>query len=265
MKLPNTEEVFNNRFKERLKTKELQVGLWSNLVSNIVTEMLSYAGFDWILFDTEHAPNDITSLIAQLQAMKGSPTVPLVRPVWNDPLTFKRLLDIGFHNFIVPFVQNAEEAKKAVSAVRYPPRGIRGVSVGARGSCYGYTENYWHRIDDCIGLVVQVETLEAAENIESIYEIDGIDGIFIGPSDLAASMGHLADPGHLEVQKKFLEIVEKCRKINAPIGILAGNKGDTQKYIDMGFTFVGAGSDSGLIKAASRDMAQSFKTNLTEN
>ena len=109
MNIPNTEDAFNNRFKQRLKAKETQIGLWSSLPNNIVTEILSYAGFDWILIDTEHAPSDITTLVSQLQAMKGSDTVPLVRPVWNDPIAIKRLLDIGFHNFIVPFVQNVEE------------------------------------------------------------------------------------------------------------------------------------------------------------
>ena len=259
MNIPNTEDAFINSFKERLKTKDVQVGIWSNFTSNIVAEILSYAGFDWILFDTEHAPNDITTLIPQLQAMKGSSTIPIARPVWNDPIAFKKLLDIGFHNFIVPFVQNAEEAQKAVSAVRYPPRGVRGVSVGARGSCYGYTENYWHKIDDHIGLVVQVETLEAVDNIESIFAVDGVDGIFVGPSDLAASMGHLADSGHPEVQQKLAEIVELCRRVSAPVGILASNGPNAQQFIDMGFNFVGAGSDTGLLKIQSRNLAQSFK------
>ncbi len=258
----NTEEVFNNRFKERLITKELQIGLWSSLASNIVTEILSYAGFDWILIDTEHAPNDISVLVSQLQAMKGSMTTPLVRPVWNDPVAFKRLLDIGFHNFIVPFVQNSEEAQNAVKAVRYPPQGLRGVSVGARGSCYGYTPDYWNRINDHIGLVVQVETLEAVGNIEAIFKVDGIDGIFVGPSDLAASMGHLADSGHPDVQKKFAEIAELCQRIGAPVGILAGSAADSRTFIDMGYNFVGVGSDTGILKKMSRELAQSFKNKL---
>ena len=255
----NTEDVFNNRFKQGLKTKELQIGLWSSLASTIVTEILSYAGFDWLLIDTEHAPNDIAVLVSQLQAMKGSPTTPLVRPVWNDPIAFKRLLDIGFHNFIVPFVQTAEEARNAVAAVRYPPQGMRGVSVGARGSCYGYTKDYWHRINGCIGLVVQVETLEAVGNIERISEVDGIDGIFVGPSDLAASMGHLADNGHPDVQKKFAEISTLCNRIGVAVGILAGGEAEARRYVDMGFHFVGVGSDTGILKNTSRNLAQSFK------
>lgn len=255
----NTEEVFNNRFKRRLKSREIQIGLWSSLASPVVTEILSYAGFDWILIDTEHAPNDMATLVPQLQAMKGSPTAPLVRPVWNDPIAFKRLLDIGFHNLIVPFVQNAEEAQNAVKAVRYPPQGMRGVSVGARGSCYGYTKDYWQRINDHIGLVVQVETLEAVDNIERISEIDGIDGIFVGPSDLAASMGHLADSGHPDVQRKFAEITKLCDKIGVAVGILAGGEADARRYIDMGFHFIGVGSDTGILKKTSWELAQSFK------
>ncbi len=127
--MDSTELVFHNSFKERLISREKQAGIWSNLASNIVSEILSYAGFDWVLFDTEHAPNDITVLISQLQAMKGSSTTPIVRPVWNDMLVFKRLLDIGFHNFIVPFVQNVEEAQYAVSAVRYPRGALEGYQL----------------------------------------------------------------------------------------------------------------------------------------
>ena len=257
--MDNSEAVFHNKFKERLTNRERQVGIWSNLASNISSEILSFAGFDWVLFDMEHAPNDIHSLITQLQAMKGSGTSPIVRPVWNDVVEIKRLLDIGFHNFIVPFVQNADEAKQAVSGVRYPPRGRRGVSVGARGSSYGYTKNYWHKIEDHIGLVVQVETLEALDNIKEIFSVDGIDGIFVGPSDLAASMGHLADTGNPVVQKKLADIADMCNKINAPVGILATGGPDGQKYFDMGYTFVGMGSDSGLFRNATSALAQSFK------
>jgi 4-hydroxy-2-oxoheptanedioate aldolase len=259
MKIPNTKSAYDNAFKNRLLAREVQTGLWSSLASNIVTEILSYAGFDWILFDTEHAPNDIATLIPQLQAMKGSATTPLVRPAWNDQVLIKRLLDIGFHNFIVPFVQNSEEARYAVDAVRYPPRGRRGVSVGARGSCYGYTTDYWHRIDAHIGLVIQVETLEAAANIESICGVDGIDGIFIGPSDLSASMGHLADTGNPAVQDKMAEIAELCSRIGAPLGTLATGEADARRYIEMGYQFVGLGSDSGLIKKSSRELAQRFQ------
>ena len=260
MSISNTEAVFDNRFKTKLIERQEQIGLWSNLASNLVAEILSYAGFDWVLFDTEHAPNDINTLIQQLQAMKGGDTTPLVRPVWNDQIAFKRLLDIGFHNFIVPFIQNKKEAEEAVSSVRYPPRGRRGVSVGARGSCYGYTENYWHRIDEHIGLVVQVETLHAAAQIEEIFSVDGVDGIFVGPSDLAASMGHLANPAHNDVQKKMGEIGELCESIGAPLGTLATGEEDARRYIDMGYQFVGLGSDAGLIKKSSRELAQKFKS-----
>lgn len=254
-----SEIVFHNRFKERLASGEKQVGIWSNLTSNIVSEILSFAGFDWVLFDMEHAPNDINSLIAQLQALKGSETTPIVRPVWNDFIEIKRLLDIGFHNFIIPFVQNAAEAHQAVSAARYPPRGRRGVSVGARGSSYGYTPNYWHKIEDHIGLVVQIETLEALDNLEEIASVDGINGVFVGPSDLSASMGYLADTSNSVVQDKLAEIAEMCRKIEVPAGILATGGPDGQRYFDMGYSFVGMGSDSGLLKNATRALAQSFK------
>src|ERR1700684_895152 len=185
-----------NAFKQALSSCQRQIGLWSGLCSPIVAEIIAGAGFAWIVIDGEHAPNDIPSLLAQLQAMRGASAEPVFRVPWNDPVVIKRALDVGARSLLVPFVQSAEEARKAVAAARYPPLGIRGVAVGPRANDYGRVQDY-HRnahLDTCI--LVQLETTEALKQIEAVAAVEGVDGIFIGPSDLAAASGHLANPKH---------------------------------------------------------------------
>ena len=248
-----------NPLKAHLRDNNLQIGLWSSLCSNMVAEVLSYTGLDWVLFDSEHAPSDLPGLLGQLQAMKGSPTVPIVRPPWNDPVILKQLLDIGFQNFIIPFVQTDEEARQAVAAVRYPPQGIRGVAASARASCFGFNKNYWHTINDFISVIVQVETAEAVEQLDRICEVDGVDGIFVGPNDLAASVGHLMNAGCTEVQDMMARIAEACAKHGKTAGTLAFGSEESQRYVDMGYRFIGVGSDIGLLKKAAVDCVGAFK------
>ncbi len=178
----------------RSQSSERQVGLWCGLASPIAAEILAGAGFDWIVIDGEHAPNDITTLLPQLQAMRGGTAEPVFRVPWNDMVIIKRALDVGARSLLIPFVQNAEEARKAVAATRYPPLGIRGVSVAPRANDYGRMQNY-HRnahLDTCV--LVQLETKDALKEIEAVAAVEGVDGIFIGPSDLAAAFGHLGNP-----------------------------------------------------------------------
>ena len=163
-------------------------------------EILAGAGFDWIVIDGEHAPNDITTLLPQLQAMRGGTAEPVFRVPWNEPVIIKRALDVGARSLLIPFVQNADEARKAVAATRYPPLGIRGVAVAPRANDYGRIQGY-HRnahLDTCV--LVQLETKIALKEIEAVAAVEGVDGIFIGPSDLAADFGHLGNPKHPEVQ-----------------------------------------------------------------
>ena len=212
-------------------------------------------GFDWILIDTEHAPNEIPGLLSQLQAMVNGTAEPVVRCAWNDAVLIKRILDIGARSLLVPFVQNAEEARRAVAATRYPPRGIRGVSVAPRANLYGRVPDYHTTADEQICVLVQVETSAAVNEIEAIAGVDGVDGIFIGPSDLAADMGHLGNPSHPEVQAAIRQAGARIRTAGKAAGMLTSGAEAAARYFEWGFTFVAAGSDSGVLAQATAALA----------
>jgi 4-hydroxy-2-oxoheptanedioate aldolase len=252
-------ELQPNRFKRAIAQGERQIGLWSTLCSPIAAEALAYSGFDWLLLDTEHSPNEVPMIMNQLQAMAASATIPIVRPAWNDPVLFKRLLDIGTWNFLVPFVQNAEEASQAVASTRYPPAGIRGVSVSQRANRYGRITDYFQKANDEICVLVQVETSTAVGMVDQIAGVDGVDGVFVGPSDLAAGIGHLGNPKHPEVQAAIGKALEACKKAGKPAGILAFNEDDARGYLDAGFVFVAVGSDLGLLTRNADALARKFK------
>lgn len=247
-----------NTFKAALKRGELQIGLWSSLCSPIVSEIISQSGFDWILVDTEHSPNEPPDVLAQLQALKGGTATPIVRPAWNDAVLLKRLLDIGVQAVLVPFVQNAEEARRAVAACRYPPAGIRGITTSGRGSHYGRVPDYLKRADGEICVLVQVETGEALARIEEIASVDGVDGVFIGPADLSASLGHIGNPGHPDVQAAIQDAVKRLTAIGKPAGILTPSEPDARRYIEWGYRFVAVGSDLGLMTKHADALAKTF-------
>lgn len=249
-----------NTFKQALANCDKQIGLWSGLASPIAADILAGAGFDWIVIDGEHAPNDIPSLLSQLQAMRGGTAEPVFRLSWNDPVLIKRALDVGARSLIVPFVQNAEEASAAVAAARYPPLGSRGVSVGPRANDYGRVKNY-HRnahLDTCI--IVQLESRAALLEIEAIAAIDGVDGLFIGPSDLAADFGHLGNPLHPEVQDAITDAATRIRATGKSAGTLAGDVEDVDRLFALGFNFTAAGSDVGILARNAERIAARFRT-----
>jgi 2-dehydro-3-deoxyglucarate aldolase len=248
-----------NSFRRDLKARKQLIGCWVSLASNISTEILGYAGFDWLLIDGEHAPNDMSSFIAQLQALKDSPSAPVVRPPWCEPVIVKRLLDIGFYNFLMPWIETADQARAAVSFTRYPPQGMRGMGTGHRSNRYGYVQDYFTTINDNISVMVQIESAKAVDNAEAIAEVDGIDGLFIGPSDLSAAMGFMGQPGHPEVQAAMARVLAAGNKHNKAVGILAPVEADAGRYIEQGMTFVAVGGDVGLIRTASKDLADKFK------
>jgi 4-hydroxy-2-oxoheptanedioate aldolase len=248
-----------NAFKHDLAAGKLQIGLWSSLCSNIAAEIISDSGFDWILLDTEHSPNEIPALVSQLQAMQASKTTPIIRPAWNDAVLAKRALDIGAQTLLFPYVQNAEEARAAVASTRYPPQGIRGVSVAARASRYGRTPGYLTKANGEMCVLVQVETRSALSELEAIAEIEGVDGVFIGPSDLAASLGHLGNPQHPEVQAAIKDAVTRLKKVGKPAGMLTGNEEEARRYIDWGYLFVAVGADVGLLVKNADALAKRFK------
>jgi 4-hydroxy-2-oxoheptanedioate aldolase len=252
-------EVPVNRLKRALYDGQPQIGLWSTLTSPVATEVVAGSGFDWVLLDTEHAPNDVTSVHRQLQAMQGSAASAVVRPYWNDAVLFKRLLDIGVQSLLVPFVQNADEARLAVAATRYPPQGVRGVATTIRANRYGRAKDYLHRAHDEICVIVQVETPQAIANVEAIAAVDGVDGLFIGPSDLAASMGHLGDNGHADVRGEIERAIRRIRATGKCAGILAPVEADARHWLELGCLFVGVGNDTGILARQTEALAAKFK------
>jgi len=247
-----------NAFKQALSRCERQVGLWCSMASPISAEVLAGAGFDWIVVDGEHAPNDITTLLPQLQAMRGGTAEPVFRVPWNEPVIIKRALDVGARSLLIPFVQNADEARKAVAAARYPPLGIRGVAVVPRANDYGRVQGY-HRnahLDTCV--LVQLETGIALKEIEAVADVEGVDGIFIGPSDLAAAFGHLGNPKHAEVQAAIRDAAARIRAKGKSAGTLAGNPDDADALFEAGYNFVAVGSDVGILARNAEALAARF-------
>ena len=247
-----------NKFKQALAEGRLQLGLWSSLCSNIAAEVIGDSGFDWILLDTEHSPNELPGLLSQLQAVQAGTATPIVRPAWNDAVLFKRILDIGAQTLLVPYVQDADEAQRAVTATRYPPAGIRGVTAGGRASRYGRVPDYLKTADDEICMLTQVETGAALDRLEDIASVDGVDGVFIGPADLAASMGHIGHPQHEDVQAAIKDAAGRLSALGKPAGILTVSEDEARRYIDWGFTFVAVGIDLGLLARGAVALARAF-------
>jgi 4-hydroxy-2-oxoheptanedioate aldolase len=247
-----------NAFKQALARGERQVGLWCSLASPVATEIAAGAGFDWIVIDGEHGPNDITTLLPQLQAMRGGTAEPVFRVPWNDFVIIKRALDVGARSLLIPFVQNAEEARRAVAATRYPPLGIRGVARAIRANDYGRIQDY-HRnahLDTCV--LVQLETRAALSEIEAVAAVEGVDGIFIGPSDVAASLGHLGDPKHPDVQAAIKDAATLIRAAGKSAGFLTGNAEEVEAMFELGFNFTAVGNDVSILAGNLQNLAARF-------
>lgn len=243
-----------NEFKRRLLAGEPLDGLWFSSCSPVLAEALSLVGFDWMLFDTEHSPVDVAGVQPLLQAAAAGTTNAVVRPAWNDKVLIKRLLDIGAQTLLVPFVETAEEAAAAVAATRYPPHGVRGVAGATRASRFGFATDYFARANDEICVLIQIETQAAMARLEEIASVPGVDGIFIGPSDLGASMGHLGNPAHPDVQAVLEDAANRLKAVGKPAGILATKVEDAMRYRDWGYAFVAGGTDLGLITGAARGL-----------
>ncbi len=249
-----------NRFKQALAAKQVQYGYWLALADPYATEIAATAGFDWLLIDGEHAPNDLRSTLAQLQAIAAYPSQPVVRPVEGSNANIKQLLDIGAHNLLIPMVETAEQAEALVSATRYPPAGTRGVGAAlGRSSRWLAVDNYDHEIENEICLVLQIESRKGLDNIDSILAVEGYDGVFIGPVDLAASMGHIGDTGHAEVQAAISEAIVKIAAAGKAPGILSTEAQKVKAYRDMGAIFIAVGVDTVSLASAARDLADSYR------
>jgi 4-hydroxy-2-oxoheptanedioate aldolase len=224
----------------------------------MVAELLSHSAFDWAVLDMEHGPNDLADVVSQMQAM-GAGSVPvMVRPPWNDFVVIKRLLDAGVQNLIIPYVQNAEEAKAAVAATRYPPDGIRGVAGGTRATLFGSVAEYHQNAHKELFLTLQVETASAVDQIEAIGKVSGVDAIFVGPADLAASMGHLGNLVHEDVQTMIATAARRIKSCGKPAGILSFDPVQAENYIAMGYDFVVVGSDQTLLTSAAKTLLARF-------
>lgn len=252
-------DILTNQFKKAIERKQKQLGIWCNLGSNIVAEILAGAGFDWMVIDAEHGPNELTDVLAQHQAVAPYDVEPLVRIPCNDITVIKRYADAGVRSFLIPFVQNREEAEAAVSYTRYPPLGVRGVSVAHRANRFGRIPEYHAKAHENMCVVVQAETAEAIENLPEILTVDGIDAVFIGPSDLSASMGYLGNNGHPKVQETITEARKMAIAADKPIGILAPIEEDARRYFEEGFTFIAVSSDMGLVAAGSNAARDKYR------
>lgn len=248
-----------NPFKRAILAGQSQIGLWSSLSSHVTVEILAGAGFDWLLLDQEHSPNELPMVHSQLQAMVGGTAHPVVRPPWNDTVMLKRLLDAGVQSFLIPYVQDEAEARAAVAATRYPPKGVRGFASASRASRFGRVKDYYARCEQEICVLVQVETRHALGNLEAIAGVEGVDGVFIGPGDLSADMGHLGNPGHMEVQAAIEDAIGRIKACGKAPGILTGDEKFARRYVELGCLFTAVGADVAILARNSEQLAARFK------
>lgn len=249
----------SNPFRQALQSGRSLVGVWAVLNSSAVIEGLCWSGFDWIMIDNEHAPTDLNDTLSHLRATGGTPTIPMVRPPWNDAVLIKQYLDIGVQTLMLPHVQSAEEAAAAVSATRYPPFGERGVALMHRASRYGRTPEYLKSAANDLFVIVQIESEKALGNLGEIIAVEGIDAIFFGPGDLSANMGYLSQPDHPDVLVKIDDARKKVQSLGKFAGVLATSPETAARHIESGFNFVSVATDGGLLFAAADKTASTHR------
>ncbi|HEX7388641.1 MAG TPA: 4-hydroxy-2-oxoheptanedioate aldolase [Acidiphilium sp.] len=248
-----------NAFRDGLRSARTQIGLWVGLASGYSIEICADAGFDWLLIDGEHAPNDVRTILHQLQAAAPYPPHCIVRPPIGQTHLIKQMLDIGARTLLIPMVETAEQAADLVAAMQYPPRGVRGVGSGlARAAGWGQRPDYLHDCGDAMCLLVQIESRRGLDNLDAIAAVPGVDGVFIGPSDLAASLGHLGRTNDPEVQVAIEDAIRRIHASGKAAGILATDPNVARRYIELGCRFVAVGLDTALLAKAARSLAQSF-------
>ena len=254
-----------NAFKRAIQSPTTTVGTWHTFAAPAVLEALGLCGFDFVVIDMEHGQVDLPQVVEQLRIVAGTPAAPVVRVPWNDMVIVKRVLDAGAQTLMFPFVQTADEARAAVSYTRYPPDGVRGVASVYRGGGYGLIPDYCQRAADELCIILQIETAEALERLEEIAAVPGVDSIFIGPSDLAASMGHLGNPGHPAVREKLEHGARLCRRLGKPCGIIGVGEATIADYLRYGFSWIAASTDvSMLLAGAATTLAHARSTAAAE-
>ncbi|HEX8415807.1 MAG TPA: HpcH/HpaI aldolase/citrate lyase family protein [Sphingomicrobium sp.] len=251
--------MITNRFKDALSAGTTQVGLWQTLGSPITVELCAAAGFDWLLLDAEHGPHSIPTLLAQVQAMNGSASQAIVRLPATDATSIKQVLDIGVMTVLAPFVEHAAQARAIVAASRYAPEGIRGLAAGQiRASRWGRDSDYIDVANTHVCVLVQIENRAGLEAVDEIAAVDGVDGVFIGPADLAASLGFRGRPDHPEVLGAIDEAIVRVKRAGKAAGILTLNESLARRYIADGCTFVAVGTDATLLATAVDALAGRF-------
>jgi 2-dehydro-3-deoxyglucarate aldolase/4-hydroxy-2-oxoheptanedioate aldolase len=242
-----------NHFKRAIAEGKTPVGTWLSSGSPATAEALGCAGFDFLVVDTEHTPVDVPQMTEILRAIAGTPAQAIVRPPWNDMVMIKRALDAGAQTLLLPFVQDEDEARRAVAYTRYPPAGVRGVAGTHRGSRFGAVANYLKNAASELCVIVQIETLSALAKLTQIAAVPGVDSIFVGPNDLAASMGHLGDMGQAAVQEKVAFAAKECRRLGKPCGIVGQNPEVVATFLDYGYSWVAVSSDMGMMVSRAQD------------
>lgn len=251
-------ELPENRFKRRLRAGEQQIGLWVTIPDPGMVEAMAGAGFDWIVIDTEHTPVEVSTVMVLLQAASAYPTASVVRPHVNDTALIKRHLDQGAQTLLLPYIESAAEAAAAVRAVRYPTAGVRGVAGVHRAARFGRVKDYATKADSEICLILQIETVTGLDRLEAIAGTEGVDAIFIGPADLAASMGHNGNPGHPEVRAAILGAIARLKALGVPSGILTLDEGFARDCMAAGTTFTAVAVDAALLVKAADATARRF-------
>ena len=252
--------TIDGRFRTRVLAGEFLAGTWLNLGSTITAEMAGLCGFDWVVLDHEHGPGSDTTIIQQLQAIAGSPTVPLVRIAWNDPVRFKRVLDAGAHGVMVPYVSTPAEAAAAVGAMRYPPRGLRGVAKLTRSTGFGLTfDDYFAHAHEWLVTLTQIETAEGVANAPAIAAIDGVDVLFVGPMDLTTSLGIPGQYEQPQALEAFRQVAAAARAAGKAAGILLMNPAHVPMCRELGYSVIALGSDGGAASAGLRQAAAALR------
>lgn len=228
------------------------LGTWVMSASPIVAEAIGCAGFDWGVVDMEHAPLDLMTVAQLLQAIGNTSMLPVLRVPWNDTVLIKRVLDAGAQTLLVPFVQNADEARAAVAATRYPPAGVRGMAGMSRATRFGTTAGYFSKANEGIGVILQLESPEAVRHLEEIAAVDGVDALFLGPADLSGAMGHVGQLTHPDVMAAMADAARRCAAVGKPVGTVGGTPEVVAQYRAIGFTFVAVASDLGLMMRAAQ-------------
>lgn len=251
-----------NQFKRALASARTPIGAWLVSAAPSTAEALGCVGFDFLVVDMEHTPIDMQQLVGILQAIAGTPAQAIVRPPWNDMVMVKRALDAGAQSLLLPFVQNADEARRAVAFTRYPPAGVRGVAAAHRGSRYGTIPDYIQRAHEEICVIVQIETPTAFAQLEAIAAVPGVDSIFIGPSDLSASMGYPGDMGNPAVQNELRAGAQSCKRLGKPCGIVGANPEVVGKFLEYGFSWVAVGSDLAMMASRAQEFLSTVRNTV---